>query len=165
MASAFANLTYKNRVSTYIRFDREAVEPRYESSYDYSDGIAVLKPSTDIMIIATGIMVGQALKVADELSKHGIIAGVADLYRIKPLNEQLLLTIIKQAKRVVTFEEGFLNGGIGSIVAGFLCDKGLTTPLKRLGIPDKYYHSWGSREYMRSLCGLDTASVTKLIHE
>jgi len=165
MAAAFADLTYKSSVSTYIRFDREAVESRYESSYDYSDGIAVLKPSTDIMMIATGIMVGQALKVADELANHGINAGVADLYRIKPLNEELLLRIIRQAKCMVTIEENFLNGGIGSIVASFLCDKGIALPLKLLGINDKYYHAWGSREYMRSLCGLDAEGVTRSILE
>jgi len=165
MAAAFADLTYNNRVSTYIRFDREAVDPRYESIYDYSDGIAVLKPSKDIMIIATGIMVGQALKVADELAKQGINAGVTDLYRIKPLNEELLLTTIGQAKCVVTIEENFLNGGIGSIIASFLLDRGIRMPFKRLGIPDKYYHEWGTREFMRSLCGLDIKNINISIYE
>lgn len=166
MAAVFAELTYKSPGPKYVRFDRAMIPSIYREGYsDFSDGLAVLKAPSDLTIIATGIMVTQAFKVAEELSKHGVDAGVVDFYRIKPINEKLLLQIIQQSKRLVTLEEAFLNGGIGSIIASFLTDNGTALPLKRIGIPDQYYHKYGSREYLWSLCGLDVPNVTNKILE
>jgi len=88
---------------------------------------------------------------------------VADLYRIKPLDDKLLAAVIGESRYVVTLEEAFLNGGIGSIVASFMVDHTLNTPLKRLGVAGQYLHRWGPREYMRSLHGLDIDSVAGVV--
>ncbi|OGO04834.1 MAG: hypothetical protein A2Y60_02415 [Chloroflexi bacterium RBG_13_54_9] len=166
MAAALAGLTYETPGPKYVRFDREAIPPIYrEGDNDFLEGLTVLRESPDLTIIATGIMVNQAFKVAAELAKQGIEVGVVDFFRIKPINEKLLLQVTQQSKRIVTLEEASINGGIGSIVAGFLADNGQALPLKRLGIPDQYYHKYGDREYLRSLCSLDVPSITKTIRE
>lgn len=166
MAAAFAEITYKNPGPKYVRFDREKLPLIYNGrTNDFSDGLTNLKTGRDLTIIATGIMVHQAFKVTEELAKHSVDAGIIDLYRIKPMNEKLLLKAIEQPKAIVTLEENLINGGIGSIVAEILVDKGKTLPLKRIAIRDKYYFQYGGRECLHTFCGLDVDSVTKTILE
>jgi len=162
MAAAFARMTYKNPGPKYVRFDREKFPPIYDArNNDFSDGLAELKTGRGLTIIATGIMVHQAFRVADELAKHSIDAGIIDLYRIKPLNEELLWNTVRQSKHIVTLEESFVNSGIGSIISGLIADRGEGLRLKHIGIPNRYYFQGGGRKELHRLCGLDVDSVTK----
>jgi SAM-dependent methyltransferase len=135
----------------------------YGNEENFSDGLALLKAGRDLMIIATGIMVHQAFKVVDELAKHSIDAGIIDLYRIKPINEELLLSVIKKSNRIVTLEEHSIIGGIGSTIGEILVDRGKVLPLKRIAIADKNCVGYGDREWMYSFYGLDVNSITKTI--
>lgn len=162
MGAAFARMTYENPGPKYVRFDREKLPSIYdEQQGDFSDGLAILKNGWDLTIVATGIMVHQAFKVADELAKHSISAGIIDLYRIKPLNEELLLNTIRQSRQIVTLEEHFVNSGIGSIISNLITDRGEDLRLKPLGIPNQYFTQGGGRKELHRLCGLDVASITK----
>ncbi len=163
MVAACAEISYKNPGPKYIRFDREKPMTIYDENTDFSNGVASLKEGKDLCIISTGMMIHRAFNVAHELSKHFIDAGIVDLYRIKPINAELLLKIIGRSRRIVTIEENLINGGIGSIVAGVLVDDDVTLPLKRIAIPDKYCFKYGSREYIYKLYGLDTDSIVKKI--
>jgi transketolase len=162
MGAAFARMTYENPGPKYIRFDREKFTSLYaQRKHDFSDGLTTLKKGRDLTIIATGIMVHQAFKVADELAKHSIEAGIVDLYRIKPLNEELLLNTIAKSRRIITMEENFISGGIGSIISALITDRGEDIKLKRFGVPDEYFSQGGGREQLHHLCGLDVAGITK----
>jgi transketolase len=162
MGAAFARMTYQNPGPKYVRFDREIFPSIYHGQKDaFYDGLTTLKKGGDLTIIATGIMVHQAFKVADELAKHSIEAGIVDLYRIKPLNEELLLRAIPQSSRVITMEENFLSGGIGSIISALITDRGENIRLRRFGVPDEYFSQGGGREQLHRLCGLDVASITE----
>jgi len=162
MAAAFARMTYKNPGPKYVRFDREKFPPLYDARNNaFSKGLAELKTGRDLTIIATGIMVHQAFKVAAELAKHSIDAGIIDLYRIKPLNEELLLNAIGQTKQIVTLEENLINSGIGNIISGLLTEQVEDLRLKHIGIPNRYYFQGGGRKELHRLCGLDVDSVTK----
>ena len=164
MAAAFADITYKNPGPKYVRFDREKLPLLYDTqANDFSDGLTNLRTGRDLTIVATGIMVHQAFEVTDELAKHSIDAGIIDLYRLKPVNEELLLKSIGESKPLVSLEENLINGGIGSIVAEILIDNGKTLPLKRIAIPDRYYFEYGGRQHLHAACGLDVASITKAI--
>ncbi|MFC1942667.1 transketolase family protein [Chloroflexota bacterium] len=166
MAAAFAQMTYENPGPNYIRFDRESPYSIYEGTgSNFTDGLSVIKEGTDLTIVGTGIMVGQAVKVAEQLAAHSIDAGVVDLYRIKPLNEALLMDTILRSKRVVTLEENFITGGIGSIIATLVTDGGEAITVKRLGINDQYYSQGGGREGLHKFSGLDVDSITKGILE
>ncbi len=166
MTAAFAEITYRNPGPKYVRLDREKRPLIYdEQHHDFSAGLANLKAGRDLTIIATGMMVYQAFQVAEELAKHSIDTGIVDLYRIKPINEGLLLKVIEQSNRIVTLEEHLINGGIGSIIAEFLIDNGKTLPLKRIAIPDRYYFEYGGRHELHVSCGLDVATVTKTLLE
>jgi transketolase len=162
MGAAFAQMTYSEPGAYYVRFDREKFPTLYNKpKADFADGLAVLKQGRDLMITATGAMVHQAFKVADELSKHNIDAGVIDLYRIKPLNEKKLLQVIRKSACVITIEENFLEGGIGAIIASVITDHAEDIKIKRFGVPDKYFSQGGGREGLRRLAGLDVESITK----
>ena len=162
-ATAAARISYKNDGPVYVRIDKGKLPLLYESEEDFSDGLALLKKGRDLMIITTGVMVHKAFKVIDELAKNSIDAGIIDLYRIKPINEELLLTFIEQSNRVVTLEEHSIIGGIGSAISEILVDKGKTLPMKRIAIADKNCVGYGDREWMHSFYGLDIQNIYKTI--
>lgn len=166
MTAQVVHLAYKTPGPSYIRIDKGPFLHIYDNSnHDFGDGLAVLKPGKDLTIIATSIMVSQALALADGLKKRGIRAGVVDLYRLKPVNKKLLIDAIKPSKRVMTLEEHTVFGGLGSIVCEIMVDNGIHVPIKMFGIPDKYQCEVGSREGLRLLDGLDVASISKAVLE
>lgn len=165
MAAEFAEMSCHMKGPNYVRLDREILPLIYKPDTSFADGLTNLKAGKDVCIISTGNMVHRAFEVSNKLEEHSINAGVVDLYRIRPINEKLLLDSIEQSKRIVTLEEHLLTGGIGTAVAEILIDNGKTVPLKRIAIRDKYYYAYGGRNNIQSLCGLDTDSVTKVILE
>ena len=165
VAAAAARLAYQDRGPVYVRLDKGKLPLFYGPKADFSDGLARLKKGRDLTIIATGIMVSQAFKVADELAKHDIDAGIIDIYRIKPLNEERLLTLIEPSKLVVTLEEHTMVGGIGSAVCEVLADHGQCLPVKRMAIADSNFTGmgYGDRDWMYTRYGLDVNSIVKTL--
>jgi len=164
MVGALAKVTYELPGPKYLRLDRTGLPLIYQNEQeDFSKGLSMLRPGRDLCIIATGRMVYHALQIADSLKRLSIDAGVVDLYRIKPLNEELLLEAVSQTRRLVTLEEHFLAGGIGSIISEFLIDREKALPLKRLGIPDRFCRVYGSRADLYNYNKLDIDSVVEAL--
>lgn len=163
MAAAAAQIAYKSRLPVYVRIDKGKIPLLYDSNEKFSDGLALLKPGRDLVIAATGLMVHQALKIADELAKCSMDAGVIDVYRLKPMNENLFISYIEKTNRVVTLEEHSIVGGLGSAVSEILCDRGKFLPLKRIAITEKSCVGYGDREWMHAYYGLDIQSICKTI--
>lgn len=102
----------------YVRLGRSSVETVNSESYRFEIGKGtVLREGKDITLIATGMMVQEALKAADELALKGILVSVINIATIKPLDEELILKYAKQSKLMVTCEEHSKFGGLGSAVA------------------------------------------------
>ncbi|MEK7574500.1 MAG: transketolase C-terminal domain-containing protein [Patescibacteria group bacterium] len=165
MAAASMNIGYKNSGPTYIRIDKGKIPEIYNQNSDFSDGLAELKNGGELTVIATGIMVHQALKAAQELNNQSISTGVVDLYRIKPLNKEKLSRIIDNSKRLATLEENSIVGGIGSAISEFLTDNGKTIPLKRIALPDQHCFESGDRESLLAFYNLDTNGIMKTVSE
>ena len=166
MTASFAEMSYKSPGPKYIRLDRAKLPLIYgDRHHEFDDGLTSLKSGRDLTIITTGIMVHRSLEVTDELARHSVDAGIVDLYRLKPVNQELLLQIVEQSKRVATVEEHSINGGIGSIVAEIFADNNITVPLKRIAIPDRSYINYGGRNYLHASCGLDANSITNTLLE
>ena len=162
MAGNFAELSYNLPGPKYIRFDRAGIPLIYrDTKIDYSQGLVNLRKGENVCIIATGMMVHQAIKIADELSKHLIKAGVVDLYRIKPLNEESILEIADEYENILTLEEHLMTGGIGSALIETFCDNGRDIRIKRIGICDEYHFEYGGRENLHRLCSLDKDSIVE----
>ncbi|MBU1083541.1 MAG: 1-deoxy-D-xylulose-5-phosphate synthase [Candidatus Omnitrophica bacterium] len=164
MAAAFADMSYELSGPKYIRFDRGKLPLIHSDNNDgFADGMSIIKKGSDLCIIATGTMVQRAIEVAEELAGESVDAGIIDLYRLKPVNRDLLLQNIVSAKKILTLEEHVINGGIGSIVAEILCDATVFKPLKRIAIDDQDCFSYGDREYLQRNCGLDGKTVSETI--
>ncbi len=147
----------------YIRLDRTGVPLIYEGrNEDFTRGMAVLRTGADICIAATGRMVLNALSAADILGSRGIETTVIDIYRLKPLNEDMLFNTVKDFDFIVTMEEHFLNGGLGTLVNEMLVRKGKRCKVKNFGIPDMFCRQYDAeREYLQGLMGLDAESVSQ----
>ena len=121
----------------------------------------VLREGKDLLILATGWPVYQALKAAEELSKEGVEATVVNARFVKPLDEELLKELAEKHKLIITVEENTVKGGFGSAVDEFLspwyCGK-----LINLGIPDQFVEH-GSQELLRKIVGIDSTSIAETI--
>jgi 1-deoxy-D-xylulose-5-phosphate synthase len=96
----------------------------------------ILRQGDDVLLLGYGSMVYPAMQTAEILSEHGIQATVINARFAKPLDTELILPLAEKIGRVVTLEEGCLQGGFGSAVAEAVLDSGLTVSLTRIGVPD-----------------------------
>ena len=125
----------------YIRLGRMAVEDVYDDSYVFELGKGVLlRDGKDVTIIATGLMVQEALKAYDILKVEGIDAKVINIHTIKPMDKDIIINAAKETKAIVTAEEHSIIGGLGSAVLEVLSDE-YPVPVKRVGVMDTFGES------------------------
>ena len=91
-----------------------------------------------LLVVAIGSMVYLAVEAAKLAEARGISSIVVNARFAKPLDEELILKLANEADKIVTVEEGVLDGGFGSAVSDLLLDHGISKPIKRLGLPDKF---------------------------
>jgi transketolase len=125
----------------YIRFGKKNMpdlEPMGNVPFEFGKG-RVIKEGNDVAFIATGETVYPALLAANKLQAHyNIHASVVSMHTIKPLDYELLTSISKKCKALITVEEHSVNGGLGEACASFLMQNGISIPFKIVGIPDEY---------------------------
>ena len=130
-------LAADNRPS-YMRLIRKGFTTVYADGSEFEIGKGVtLKDGTDVTIIASGILVDEALKAEELLAKDGISARVIDMHTWKPLDEELILKAAAETGCIVTAENHQVSCGLGSAVANVLTGKCLV-PLERIGIQNRY---------------------------
>ena len=152
---------YKGPV--YLRFGRLAVETIFDEDYEFEIGKGkVLKEGTDVAIIATGIMVGEALKAAEILEKDGKKAMVVNIHTLKPIDEEIILKAA-ECGAIVTAEEHTVIGGLGSAVAEVVAEK-KPTPMRRIGIKDQFGQSGKPGELLK-LYNLTAEDIVKAAKE
>lgn len=133
----------------YIRLGRMAVEDVYTDSYVFEWGKGVLlRDGKDVSIIATGLMVQEALKAHEILKEDGINAKVINIHTIKPIDRDLIIRAAKETKAIVTAEEHSVIGGLGSAVLEVLSDE-YPVPLKRVGILDTFGESGKPKDLLQ----------------
>ncbi len=121
----------------YMRFGRLAVEDVNGPDYKFELGRGVtLKDGTDVTIIATGLMVQEAVKAAESLKNEGISARVINIHTIKPIDREIIAKASRETGAIVTAEEHYIMGGLGSAVAEVVCEEA-PCPVKIIGT-DRY---------------------------
>ena len=146
----------------YIRLDGKDLPQLHDENYHFRPGqIDVLREGNDIVLVAMGSTVHEAVSAAEQLQEQGISAGVIAIPSIRPCDTQRLQELLKHYPAVITVEEHNVNGGVGSMVAEVLAEGGCGIPLLRLGIPDGQYAIAGDRASTRAHHGIDAASVVK----
>lgn len=132
----------------YLRLGRFPVEivTKEEDEFEIGKGV-VMREGKDVAIVATGIMVAEALKAADQLKDEGIDAMVVNIHTLKPIDREL---IVKAAEcgAIVTAEEHSVIGGLGSAVAEVLAEE-KPTPMKMVGIKDEFGQSGKPEELLK----------------
>ncbi len=162
-AKAAVEAAYLHDGPVYMRFGRLAV-PIINDNPDYKFEIGkgvVLREGSDVSLIATGLEVGETLAAADELAKDGINAEVINIHTIKPLDEELVIATAKKTGKVVTIEEHWVNGGLGSAVAEVLSEK-CPTLMKRIGVYDTFGESGPAKELLHKY-ELDAEGIVKQV--
>ena len=110
------------------------------------------------MILAVGTMVKRAQQVAEELQKEGLSVGLINARFVKPLDDKLILKMIKKSSCIVTLEENARIGGFGSAVMELLSANNLFKPIATFGIPDQFFGHATPEEQIKA-AGLDTKSL------
>ena len=161
-AAVKAAIEYNGTV--YLRLGRLAVESvNNNDDYKFEIGKGItLRDGSDITVIATGLLVGEAVKAADALKEQGISVRVIDMHTIKPLDREIILKAAKETGKIVTAEEHNVIGGLGDAVASVLSEE-CPTPLVKIGVNDEFGHSGPAVELLKQfgLCASHIEEVVK----
>ena len=124
----------------------------------------VLREGDDLLIVAYGAMVHPALATATLLEENGLSTTVVNGRFLRPLDEQLLHPLARRIKRVVTMEEGALDGGFGAAVLESLADHDIPVSMLRIGIPDQLVDHASPQQSKEDL-GLTPAQMAERIQD
>ena len=146
----------------YIRTPRKGTNKVYDKGESFKIGEAkVLKEGKDAVIIASGIMVSEALQAAAVLDVKGVSAAVIDPVTIKPLDTECILKWAKKTAAVVTAENCNVNGGLGDAVASLLTENA-PTPMERVAVNDEFGEV-GTVDYLQERFGLTASEIEKKV--
>ncbi len=147
----------------YIRLGRSGVPVIHDKdNFKFTPGEAVqLRDGDAATIIATGIMVGEALKAADMMAREGINVRVLDVHTVKPLDIAAVVDAARHTGAIVTAEEHSIIGGLGSAVAETLSEH-CPVPLKRVGVRDTFGESGKPAELLEHF-GLTAAHIMEAV--
>lgn len=143
----------------YMRFGRYAVPVLFDKdSYKFEIGKGVvLADGSDVTIVATGLMVEQALLAREQLAASGVSARVVNIHTIKPLDSELILKCAADTGAIVTAEEHNFIGGLGSAVCECV-SAAKPVPVLRVGVEDQFGRS-GKVPPLMELYGLTAANI------
>ena len=161
-ARAAVKAAYEHEGPVYLRFGRLAIPVFHdEENFTFEIGKGEqLTEGNDVAIIATGIMVNEALMAAEQLKAEGIAARVINICTIKPLDEEIVLKAAKECGKVVTCEEHSIIGGLGEAVAAVLSEK-CPTKMRRVGVNDEFGHSGPAWPLLKEM-GLCAENIVKV---
>ncbi len=144
----------------YMRFGRLAVPRINAEDYKFELGKGVLlRDGKDVTIVATGLMVGEALIAAEKLKAEGIDARVINIHTIKPIDKDILVKAAKETGAIVTAEEHSIIGGLGSAVTEVLSEE-YPVSVVRLGVNDTFGKSGPALELLK-IFGLDADNIAE----
>lgn len=148
----------------YLRFGRLAVPVFNDTSnykFELGKGIT-LRDGKDVTIVATGLMVSEALDAAKQLEDEGIDARVINIHTIKPLDKDIICKAAAETGLIVTVEEHSIIGGLGSAVAEAVTEC-TPVPVVKIGVNDEYGHSGPAVDLLKEfgLCADNIAATVK----
>ncbi|MBQ1302746.1 MAG: transketolase family protein [Firmicutes bacterium] len=148
----------------YVRLGRAAVPIVYDEDMDFEIGKGILvKDGTDVTIVATGIMVNEAMQAAEKLEAEGISARIIDIHTIKPIDEEIIVKAAKETRGIVTAEEHSIIGGLGSAVAEVTA-KNAPAKIRMIGIQDRFGQS-GKPDQLMAEYNLTADDIVKACKE
>lgn len=148
----------------YIRIGKKVEPTIYEKSFPFMFGKGhVITEGKDILIVASGPILEQALLTAHLLSKQKLSTTVIDIHTIKPFDQQAIQNHAEGKKLIVTVEEHSVTGGLGSAVLESLAEN-THAPVLRIGTGDEFIKVTGTQEYLRKHVGLSSEAIAQRVH-
>ena len=143
----------------YLRLATEP--PVHQGSVKFQIGKCIpVRPGSDLCLIATGSMLGNAVRVAEELARRGVQARVLSMHTIKPLDAEAVQAAARETAAIVTVEEHSVIGGLGSAVAETLAElPDSRVRFKRLGLPSAVTFEVGNKEQLRAKYQLSVEGI------
>ena len=136
----------------YMRFGRLAVPVIFDDSYKFEIGKGVeLKSGTDVTVIATGLMVKEAMEAYDLLAAEGISARIINMATIKPIDRDIIEKAARETGAIVSAEEHSVICGLGSAVAEVVTET-CPVPVVKVGVEDKFGMSGPANELLDIFC-------------
>lgn len=161
-ARALIRAAAKYKGPAYIRLGRSAVPVLYEEGREFSIGKAErLREGKDCCIIATGVMVNEALKAARTLALEGIGCRVVDMHTVKPLDGAEVTAAAEEIGKIVTAEEHNIIGGLGSAIASFTAQN-CPCRVSMVGVQDAFGESGSPAELMERY-GLSAEHIAQAV--
>ena len=149
----------------YMRFGRLAAPILNDPAnyqFEIGKGITLRESEKDeITIIATGLMVAEAVNAADTLKEEGISARVINIHTIKPIDKELICKAAKETGKIVTVEEHSIIGGLGSAVADCVTEC-CPVPVIKIGVNDEFGHSGPAVDLLKEF-GLSSENIIKTV--
>lgn len=144
----------------YMRFGRLAVPRIFDEDYKFEIGKAVtLKEGTDVTIIATGLMVKEAIEAAEILESEGVSVELINMHTIKPLDKDAVVAAAKKTGCIVTAEEHNIIGGLGDAVCDAVCGE-CPVPVVKVGVEDTFGKSGPAVDLLHCF-GLDANNIVE----
>lgn len=149
---------------TYMRFGRLAI-PAFNDpkTYKFELGKGIeLRSGNDIAIIATGLMVNEAVEAGKILAEQGINARIINIHTIKPIDRDIIIRAAKETGKIITVEEHSVIGGLGSAVSEVVTET-VPVPVIKIGVQDTFGHSGPAVPLLKEfgLCADNIVKVTK----
>ncbi len=149
----------------YIRANRKNTPNLYAAGSTFTIGKGnILREGSDVLLIAMGEVLHDALAAAEALALEGVSVEVVDMFTVKPLDAELICREAAGKRLVVTFENHSIIGGLGSAVAEVMAEAGCGVRLKRLGVNDQFGQV-GTLQYLKETYGLTKENCVKVIRE
>lgn len=164
-AKAAVKAAYHHDGPVYLRFGRLAVPVFHdEESFHFEIGKGeILRDGSDVAIIATGLMVNEAVQAAEQLAAKGIHAMVINMCTIKPIDEALVIEAAKKCGKIITCEEHSIIGGLGEAVCAVLSEN-CPTPVRRIGVNDVFGFSGPAQELLKEF-GLSAEHIVEVAQD
>jgi transketolase len=122
----------------YLKIGNPKMPVLYHEDVDFQLGKGiVMQEGSDVVLIGTGTVLSKAVAATKLLEQKGISVRLIDMHTLKPVDRELILSAAKDIGKIVTVEEHFIAGGLGSIVAE-ICSEEYPVRIKRIGIGDKF---------------------------
>ena len=161
-AGLLVDVALRQRGPLYLRFDKGRYPVVYPDTLPEEGFAVVRRGQGGPCLVATGTMTSRTLEVANALAARGIDCTVVDVLRPKPLSPALA-ALLTGHDRVMTIEEHALTGGLGSAVAEYILDRGLTCRLRRAAITEDKLYAYGLRDTLHEERGLSAARLEATI--
>ncbi len=163
LADLIRQLTVLNGVY-YMRLLRRNAVRIFEAGSTFEIGKAVcLREGDDVTIMATGIMVAEALAAAELLAGEGIFARVVNTFTIKPIDRESVIACAAETGAIVTAENHNIIGGLGSAVAEVLAEH-YPVPLERIGCRDEFGEV-GPTDYLKQRFQMTAGDIADKVHQ